>query len=108
MTGRPKACDLHQLRGVERHAGRDDDQVLAAKGQQSMAAGFDHDPRFEQGGNLLGQRLGAARFGDRDLRALPAQKQRGGEARLAQPNDQYSFAFSDCHRLQFPISAVPL
>jgi hypothetical protein len=41
-----------------------------------VAAGLDHDALFEQRGNLLGQRLGAAHVGDRHLRAAPAQKQR--------------------------------
>ena len=102
MIGQAEVAHLHQFRGVERHAGADHDQVLAAEGQQAVTAGFDHDALFEQGGNLFGQRLGAAHVGDGDLCALPAQKQRGGQAGLAQADDQYFFAFEFHHVFSIP------
>ncbi len=55
-----EALYLRQLGRIQRHAGADDDQVLAAEGEQAVAAGLDHDALFEQGGNLLGQRFGAS------------------------------------------------
>ena len=57
ITGRPKLLHLRQLRRIERHAGADHDQILAAKGKQAVAAGLDHDALFEQRGDFLGQRL---------------------------------------------------
>ncbi len=67
-----EALDLRQLGGVQRHAGTDDNQVLAAEGEQTMAAGLDHDAGFDQGGNFFGQLLCRAHVGDRDLGAAAA------------------------------------
>ena len=75
ITGQAEALGLHQFGRIQRHAGAHHDQVLAAEGQQAVAAGLHHDPLFEQRRNLLGQRLGRAHIGDRHLRALAAQKQ---------------------------------
>ncbi len=72
MMGRPKLLHLHQFGRIQRHAGADHDQVLAAERQQAVAARFHHDALFEQGGNVLGQRLGAAHVGNRDLCAAVA------------------------------------
>ena len=96
---------LRQFRRVERNAGADDDKVLAAKGEQAVAAGLDHDSFFEQGGDILGQRLGGAHVGDRDLRALVAQKQGRGQAGLAQPHDQNLLAFELHHHLVITLRA---
>ena len=52
----PKALAWGDLRGFERHAGRDDDQVLAAEGEEAVTARLDHDAGVEQGGDLLGER----------------------------------------------------
>ncbi len=90
---------LHQFGRVERHAGADHDQVLAAEGEQAVAAGLHHDALFEQGGNLLGQRLGAAHVGDRHLRAAAAQKQRRRQPGFSQSHDQNLFAFEFHHRV---------
>ena len=68
------------------------DQILAAKGQQPMASGFDQDARFQQGGNFFAQRLCTAQIGDGDLGAATAQEERRGEAGFAQADDQYFFA----------------
>ena len=68
------AC-LHQLGCIERHAGADDDEVLAAEGEQAVTAGFDVDAFVEQGGNVFGERFGAANVGDGDLGSATAQKQ---------------------------------
>jgi hypothetical protein len=93
-----EALHLRQLGRVQRHAGADDDQVLAAEGEQAVAAGLDHDALFEQRGNLLGQRLGAAHVGDRDLRAAAAQKQRRRQTGFSQSDDQNFFAFEFHHQ----------
>src|SRR5580692_4159764 len=58
--GAAEVARLHQLGRVERNAGTDDDQVLAAEGEQAVAAGLDHDAFVEQRGNVFGQGLGAA------------------------------------------------
>ena len=102
MTGRPKLLDLHQFGRVERHAGADHDQVLAAEGEQAVAAGFDHDALFEQRGNVLGQGFGAAHVGDRDLRAAAAQKQGRRQPGFAQAHDQNFFAFEFHHWIGVP------
>ena len=52
-----QGAHLHQFRRSQGHARADYDQVLAAKGQQSVAAGFHRDTLFEQGGNFFAQRL---------------------------------------------------
>ena len=75
---------LHQFGRIQRHAGADHDQVLAAEGQQAVAAGLHHDALIQQRRNLLGQRLGRADIGNRHLRALPAQKQRRRKPGLPQ------------------------
>ena len=62
-----------------------------------MAAGFDHDALFEQGGNVFGEGFGAADVGDRDLGAAAAQKQGRGQAGFAQSDDQNLFAFEFHH-----------
>ena len=99
--GQAEGFDLHQLGRVERNAGADDDEVLAAEGEQAVAAGLDHDAFFEQGGNVFGEGLGAAHVGDGDLGAAVAQKQGRGKAGLAQPHDQNFFAF-EIHLPQTP------
>ena len=102
MTGRPKLFDLRNFRCVERDAGADDDQVLAAEGEQAMPTGFDHDSLVEQGGNIFGEGFGAAHVGDGDLRAVAAQKQCRSQAGLAQSDDQDFFAFEFHHADLFP------
>ena len=84
---------LGQLGGVQRHAGADDNQILAAEGEQAVAAGLDHDAGFDQRGNLLGQRLGRAHVGDGDQSAAPAEKQRRRQTGFAQSDDENFFAF---------------
>ncbi len=58
--GQAEALGLHQLGRVERNAGADDDEVLAAEGEQAVAAGLDHDAFFEQRRNVFGEGLGAS------------------------------------------------
>ena len=48
-----EVAGLHQFRRIQRHAGAHHDQVLAAEGQQAVAAGLHHDALFEQRRNLL-------------------------------------------------------
>ena len=95
--GQAEAFGLHQFGSVERDAGADDDQVLAAEGEQAVAAGLDHDALFKQGGNVFGEGFGAAHVGDGDLRAVAAQKQCRGQAGFAQSDDQNFFAFEFHH-----------
>ena len=97
MIGQPEAAHLGQLGSIERNAGADDDEVLAAEGEQAVAAGLDLDALFEQRGNVLGQGLGAADVGDGDLGAAAAQKQRRGQAGFAQSDDQNLLAFEFHH-----------
>ena len=94
-----EVLDLHQLGSVKRHAGADHDQVLAAEGEQAVAAGFDHDARFHEGRDLLGQRLGAPHIGDSHVCAAPAEKQRCRETGFSQSNNQNFFAFEFQHRV---------
>src|ERR1035437_10192738 len=94
-----EALDLRQFRSVQRHAGADDNQVLSAEGEQAVAAGLDHNARLNQGRNLLGQRLGRAHVGDRDLRATAAQKQRCRQTGFSQSDDQNFFTFEFQHRV---------
>ena len=108
MTGRPKLRTCDQFRRIERDAGADHDQVLAAKRQQAVAAGFDIDAFIEQRGDILGERLCAADIGNRDLGAPPAQKQCRGQAGLSQPDHQYLLALEFHHRSTSGISATPL
>jgi hypothetical protein len=91
--GQAEGFDLDELRRVERDAGADDDEVLAAEGEQAVAAGFDHDAVFEEGGDFLGQGGGGAHVGDGDLGAAMAQKQGRGETGFAQAYDQNFLAF---------------
>ena len=91
--------DLRQFGSIQRHAGADHDQVLAAEGEQAVAAGLHHDALFHQGGDLLGQRLGAAHVGDSHVSAAPAQKQRCRQTGFSQPDDQDFFAFEFQHRV---------
>ncbi len=67
--GAAEVAGLHQLGCVERDAGADDDEVLAAEGEQAVAAGLDVDAFIEQRGNVFGEGFGAAHVGDGDLRA---------------------------------------
>ena len=100
MTGRPKLASLHQFGCVERDAGADDDEVLTAEGEQAVAAGFDVDALFEQGGNVFGEGFGAADVGDGDLGSATAQKQGGSQAGFAQSDDENLFAFELHHEDQ--------
>jgi hypothetical protein len=102
MTGRPKALHLRQLRRIQRHAGADDDQILAAEGQQAVAAGLDHDALSSSAGISLAS-AGAAHVGDRNLRAALAQKQRRRQAGFAQPTTRTFLPFSSISPL-FPAS----
>ena len=95
--GPAEVAHLHQFGRVERHAGADDDEVLAAKGEQAVTAGFDVDALFEQGGNVFGQRFGAADVGDGDLGSAAAQKNGRGQAGFAQSDDENFFAFELHH-----------
>ena len=95
--GQAEALDLHQFRRVERDAGADDDQILTAEGEQAVAAGLDHDALFEQRGDVLGERLGAAHVGDGDLRALAAQKQGRRQTGFSQSDNQNFLAFEFHH-----------
>ena len=98
--GAAEVSGLHQFGSVERDAGADDDEVLAAEGEQAVAAGFDDDALFEQGGNVFGEGFGAADVGDGDLGAAAAQKQGRGQAGFAQSDDQNFFAFELHHEDQ--------
>ena len=106
IIGQAEIAYLHQLRRIERNAGADDDQVLAAKSQQAVAASLDHDALVEQRGNVLRQRVGAAHVRNRHLRALAPEKERRGKAGLAQSDDQYLFAF-EFHAHEFRRSPQP-
>ena len=48
-----EAFHLRQFGGIQRHAGTDHDQVLAAEGEQTVASGLHHDALFKQGRDLL-------------------------------------------------------
>jgi len=88
---------MTEFRSVERHAGTDHDKVLAAEGEQAVAAGLHHDALFEEGRNILGERLGAAYVGDGDLRAAMAQKQGRRQTGFPQSHDQNLLAFEFHH-----------
>ena len=103
--GQAEVARLDQFGRIERHARADDDEVLAAEGEQAVAAGLDVDPLFEEGGNVFRQRLGAAQVGDGDLGAAPAQKQGRGEAGFPQSDDENFFAFEVHHEQSNPLSA---
>ena len=98
--GAAEAFGLHEFGRVERDAGADDDEVLAAEGEQAVAAGFDVDALFKQGGNVFGEGLGAADVGDGDLGSAAAQKEGGGQAGFAQSDDENLFAFELHHEDQ--------
>ena len=104
--GEAEVAHLGQFGCVERNAGADDDQVLAAEGEQAVAAGFDVDALFEQGGNVFGEGFGAADVGDGDLGAAAAQKQGRGQAGFTQADDQYLFAFELHHEALFHQAAL--
>ena len=91
--GQAEIAHLNELGSIERNAGADDDEVLAAEGKQAVASGFDHDALVEQRGNILGERGGTADVGDSHLRTLAPQKERSGEAGFAESDDEYLFAF---------------
>ena len=95
--GAAEVAGLHELGCVERNTGADDDEVLAAEGEQAVAAGFDHDALVEQGGNVFGEGFGAAHIGDGDLRAVAAQKQSGGQPGFAESDDEDFLAFEFHH-----------
>ena len=44
--GEAELLSLFDFGGIEWHAGGDDDQILAAEGQEAMAAGLNHDAGF--------------------------------------------------------------
>ena len=98
--GQAEVAGLRKLGRVEWDAGADDDEVLAAEGEQAVAAGFDVDALFEEGGNVFGEGFGAADVGDGDLGAAAAQKESGSQAGFAQPDDQNFFAFEFHHEDQ--------
>ncbi len=102
--GAAEVAGLHQLGRVERNAGADDDEVLAAEGQQAVTAGFDVDALFQQRGNVFGQGFGAADVGDGDLGAVAAQKDSRGQAGFAQSDDENFFAF-EFHHGVIPVRA---
>ncbi len=91
--GAAEIAGLHEFRCVERHAGADDDDVLAAEGEQAVAAGFDVDALVEEGGNVFGEGFSAADVRDGDLGSLTAQEECGGKAGFAESDDENFFAF---------------
>jgi hypothetical protein len=95
--GAAEVAGLHQLGGIEGDAGADDDEVLAAEGEQAVAAGFDVDAFVEQRGDVVGESLGGAHVGDGDLGALAAQEQGRGQAGFAESDDENFFAFEIHH-----------
>ena len=85
MIGMPKVR-ASSISGVfGRDAGADDDQVLAAEGEQAVAAGFDIDARVEQRRDVPSQRLSAAQVRNRDLRPTPPQKECRCKTRTPNP-----------------------
>ena len=98
--GAAEVRGLHQFGCFERHAGAHDDEVLAAEGKQAVAAGFDVDAFVEQGGDVFGERFGAADVGDGDLGSPAAQKHGGGEPGFSESDDQNFFAFEFHHSNQ--------
>ena len=94
-----EALYLLQLGGVQRHAWTDNDQILAAEGQQAVAAGLDHDAGFDQGGNFFGQLIGRAHVGDRHPRAAAAQKQRCRQTGFSQSDNQNFLVFEFQHQV---------
>jgi len=86
--GEAVADDLGDFGGVERNAGRDDDEVLAAEGEQAVTAGFDHDAGVEQRGDLASESDGGTGVRDGDAGAEGAQEFGGGEAGFAETYDE--------------------
>ncbi len=91
--GAAEVAGLNQFGRVERNAGADDDEVLAAEGKQAVAAGFDVDALIEKGGNVFGKGFGAANVGDGNLSSLAAQEEGRGEAGFAESDNENFFAF---------------
>ena len=58
-----------------------------------MASGFHHNALVEKRGKIMGERGGAANIGDSHLRTLAPEKERSGQAGLAESDDEYLFAF---------------
>ncbi len=64
-----------------------------------MPSRFHHDALFKQGRDVIGEGLGTANVGNRDLGAAVAQKKGRRQARFTQADDQNFLAFELHHGL---------
>ena len=81
--GKTEGFHLDEFRGVERNTWADDNEVLAAEGEQAVSAGLDADAVFEECGDFFGESGRGAHVGDGYVCALLAQKQGRGQAGFA-------------------------
>ena len=89
---------LLQRRSVDRHARRNDDQILSAERALAVSSGFDGNPVVQQHGDFVAQFVAALGIGNRNLCAMPFQKQRRSHTGLPQADHQHAFAvqFHQC------------
>ena len=87
-----EGADLYELGCGHGDARADDDEVLAAEGEQAVGAGFDHEAFVEEHGELGDEGCGAG-VGDGDAGAALFEEARGGEAAFAEAYYEYAFVF---------------